>query len=128
MNPAIEIIPQVRVLIADDSTVMRTALVRMLESSPIIRVCGTARNGVEAVEKTKLLQPDVVTMDVHMPVLDGIQALKQIMREAPCPVPGRRSEPGQNAAHTNAPAAAKRSRAVPTVSATRRGFRSGIRR
>jgi two-component system, chemotaxis family, protein-glutamate methylesterase/glutaminase len=86
LNPASEIIPQVRVLIADDSTVMRTALVRMLESSPIIRVCGTARNGVEAVEKTKLLQPDVVTMDVHMPVLDGIQALKQIMREAPCPV------------------------------------------
>ena len=86
MSPAREIIPQVRVLIADDSTVMRTALVRMLESSPIIRVCGTARNGAEAVEKTKLLQPDVVTMDVRMPVLDGIQALKQIMRESPRPV------------------------------------------
>jgi len=81
-----DVIPQVRVLIADDSTVMRTALVRMLESSPIIRVCGTARNGVEAVQKTKILQPDVVTMDVDMPVLDGIQALKQIMRESPCPV------------------------------------------
>src|SRR5207237_592044 len=62
------------------------ALVRMLESSPIIRVCGTARNGAEAVEKTKLLQPDVVTMDVRMPVLDGIQVLKQIMRESPRPV------------------------------------------
>ena len=86
MSPAREIIPQVRVLIADDSTVMRTALVRMLESSPIIRVCGTARNGAEAVEKTKLLQPDVVTMDVRMPVLDGIQVLKQIMRESPRPV------------------------------------------
>jgi len=86
VSPAREIIPQVRVLIADDSTVMRTALVRMLESSPIIRVCGTARNGAEAVEKTKLLQPDVVTMDVRMPVLDGIQALKQIMRESPRPV------------------------------------------
>lgn len=81
-----ETIPQVRVLIADDSTVMRTALIRMLESSPIIRVCGTARNGAEAVEKTKLLKPDVVTMDVRMPVLDGIQALKQIMRESPRPV------------------------------------------
>jgi len=81
-----DVIPQVRVLIADDSTVMRTALVRMLESSPIIRVCGTARNGVEAVQKTKILQPDVVTMYVDMPVLDGIQALKQIMRESPCPV------------------------------------------
>jgi two-component system chemotaxis response regulator CheB len=81
-----DVIPQVRVLIADDSTVMRTALVRMLESSPIIRVCGTARNGVEAVAKTKILQPDVVTMDVDMPVLDGIEALKQIMRESPRPV------------------------------------------
>jgi two-component system chemotaxis response regulator CheB len=86
MSPISDVIPQVRVLIADDSTVMRTALVRMLESSPIIRVCGTARNGVEAVQKTKILQPDVVTMDVDMPVLDGIQALKQIMRESPCPV------------------------------------------
>jgi len=86
MTPISDVIPQVRVLIADDSTVMRTALVRMLESSPIIRVCGTARNGVEAVQKTKILQPDVVTMDVDMPVLDGIQALKQIMRESPCPV------------------------------------------
>ena len=86
MSPAREIIPQVRVLIADDSTVMQTAPVRKLESSPIIRVCGTARNGAEAVEKTKLLQPDVVTMDVRMPVLDGIQVLKQIMRESPRPV------------------------------------------
>ena len=86
MSPLNALIPQVRVLIADDSTVMRTALVRMLESSPLIRVCGTARNGLEAVEKNKLLQPDVITMDVNMPVLDGIQALKQIMRENPCPV------------------------------------------
>jgi two-component system chemotaxis response regulator CheB len=86
VSPAREIIPQVRVLIADDSTVMRTALVRKLESSPIIRVCSTARNGAEAVEKTKLLQPDVVIMDVRMPVLDGIQALKQNMRESPRPV------------------------------------------
>lgn len=79
-------VPQVRVLIADDSTMMRTALVRVLESSPTIRVCGTARNGVEAVEKTKLLQPDVVTLDVNMPVLDGLEALKRIMRESPRPV------------------------------------------
>jgi chemotaxis response regulator CheB len=47
VSPASEMIPQVRVLIAEDSTVVRTALVRMLESSLIIRVCGTARNGVE---------------------------------------------------------------------------------
>lgn len=77
---------QIRVLITDDSAVMRTALSRMLESSPGIRVCGTAKNGREAVEKNNLLQPDVITLDVEMPVLDGIKALKQIMQEKPCPV------------------------------------------
>lgn len=77
---------QIRVLITDDSAVMRTALSRMLESSPGIRVCGTAKNGMEAVEKNNLLRPDVITLDVEMPVLDGMKALKQIMREKPCPV------------------------------------------
>lgn len=80
-------LPQpIRVLIADDSAVMRTALSRMLDASPQIRVCGTARNGQEVVEKTKLLQPDVVTLDVEMPVLNGVEALKRIMSECPCPV------------------------------------------
>ena len=76
----------IRVLIADDSAVMRTALSRMLDASPQIRVCGTARNGQEVVEKTKLLQPDVITLDVEMPVLNGVEALKRIMSECPCPV------------------------------------------
>jgi len=78
--------PEIRVLIADDSAVMRTALSRMIESSPTVRVCGTARNGLETVEKIKLLKPDVVTLDIRMPVLDGIEALKRIMGECPCPV------------------------------------------
>ena len=77
---------EIRVLVADDSAVMRTALSRMLESCPMVRVCGTAKNGLETVEKTKLLRPDVVTLDVRMPVMDGIQALKRIMGECPCPV------------------------------------------
>jgi two-component system, chemotaxis family, protein-glutamate methylesterase/glutaminase len=76
----------IRVLIADDSAVMRSELFRMLDSNPQIRVCGTARNGQEVVEKTKLLQPDVVTIDVDMPLLNGVEALKRIMRECPCPV------------------------------------------
>src|SRR5216684_7719919 len=80
-------LPQpIRVLIADDSAVMRTALSRMLDASSQIRFCGTARNGQEVVEKTKLLQPDVVTLDVEMPVLNGVEALKRIMSECPCPV------------------------------------------
>lgn len=77
---------EIRVLGADDSAAMRIALWRMLESSPMVRVCGTAKNGLETVEKTKLLRPDVVTLDVQMPVMDGIQALKRIMSECPCPV------------------------------------------
>lgn len=81
-----ELPPPIRVLIADDSAVMRTALSRMLDASPQIRVCGTARNEREVVEKTKLLQPDVITLDVEMPLLNRVDALKRIMSECPCPV------------------------------------------
>jgi len=77
---------EIRVLVADDSAVMRTALSNMLQASPSVRVCGTARDGIETVEKTKLLRPDVVTLDVQMPRMDGIEALKHIMGECPCPV------------------------------------------
>jgi len=77
---------EIRVLVADDSAVMRAGLSRMLESSPIIRVCGTAKNGLETIEQIKLLHPDVVTLDANMPMLDGIETLKQIMDECPCPV------------------------------------------
>lgn len=77
---------EIRVLVADDSAVMRTALSNMLQASPSVRVCGTAKDGIETVEKTKLLRPDVVTLDVQMPRMDGIEALKRIMGECPCPV------------------------------------------
>lgn len=86
MSLAYQPSPPIRVLIADDSAVMRTSLSRMLEASPQIRVCGTARNGQEVVEKTKLLRPDVITLDVEMPLLNGVEALKRIMSECPCPV------------------------------------------
>lgn len=81
-----EPLPPIRVLVADDSAMMRNELTRMLDSSPLMRVCGTARDGPEVVEKTKLLQPDVITLDVEMPLLNGVEALKRIMRECPCPV------------------------------------------
>lgn len=77
---------EIRVLVADDSAVMRTAISRMLQSSPRVRVCGTAKNGVETVERAKQLKPDVVTLDVEMPLLNGMEALKRIMSECPCPV------------------------------------------
>ncbi|HUJ18051.1 MAG TPA: chemotaxis response regulator protein-glutamate methylesterase [Nitrospirota bacterium] len=76
----------VTVLIVDDSAFMRNALTNMLSSDPEIRVIGTARDGVEAVEKTAQLQPDVVTMDVEMPRMDGIEALRLIMDKTPVPV------------------------------------------
>jgi two-component system chemotaxis response regulator CheB len=79
-------IRQIRVLVADDSAVARRVITRAFEAHSHIQVCGTACNGLEAVEKTRRLHPDVVALDVDMPVLDGIQALRRIMQVAPCPV------------------------------------------
>ncbi|CAN5704813.1 chemotaxis response regulator protein-glutamate methylesterase [soil metagenome] len=76
----------VRVLIVDDSAFIRRAVERMLSSLPDITVVGTATNGTEAVKMVKMLSPDVVIMDVNMPELDGLQALQQIMADAPTSV------------------------------------------
>lgn len=76
----------VRVLVADDSAFMRTALTRMIESDSSLKVVATARNGQEAVEQALALDPDVMTMDIEMPVLNGLGALRQIMAVAPRPV------------------------------------------
>ncbi len=76
----------IKVLVVDDSVVMRSVLARMLKGTPRIQICGFAKDGAEAVEKAKQLEPDVITLDIEMPVLDGIAALKQIMRERPCPI------------------------------------------
>lgn len=76
----------VRVLVADDSAFMRTALTRMIESDPALRVSATAQTGLEALEKIAALQPDVVTLDVEMPGLNGLETLKRIMKEFPRPV------------------------------------------
>jgi two-component system, chemotaxis family, protein-glutamate methylesterase/glutaminase len=74
---------KVRVLIVDDSSFMRMAIRRILTSDPDIEVVGIANDGAEGVKKTIELKPDLVTMDIEMPVLDGISALKQIMAKAP---------------------------------------------
>lgn len=76
----------VTVLVVDDSAFMRSALSSMLSSDPGVTVVGTARDGVEAVEKVLALKPDVVTMDVEMPKMDGLSALKIIMERCPVPV------------------------------------------
>jgi two-component system, chemotaxis family, protein-glutamate methylesterase/glutaminase len=76
----------VRVLIVDDSAFVRRAVERMLSDLPDVKVVGTATNGVDAVDLVKRLSPDVVIMDVNMPELDGLEALKQIMADAPTSV------------------------------------------
>jgi two-component system chemotaxis response regulator CheB len=70
----------IKVLVVDDSAFMRGVLVRKVESDSRFTVIGTAANGREAVEKVLALKPDVVTLDVDMPVMNGIEALKEIIR------------------------------------------------
>jgi two-component system chemotaxis response regulator CheB len=76
----------VRVLVVDDSPTVRELLVRMLQSDPGIRVIGMARDGEEAVRLTGQLHPDVITMDIRMPRMDGFQATKRIMQSVPTPI------------------------------------------
>jgi len=76
----------IRVLIVDDSTLARQALTAILSADPEIEVIGEARNGKEGYEKTLALRPDVITMDITMPVMDGVQATELIMEEVPTPI------------------------------------------
>ena len=76
----------IRVLVAEDSATARGLLVQILSADPEIQVVGEARDGIEAVEMTQRLHPDLVTMDIHMPRLDGLAATKEIMITAPTPI------------------------------------------
>ncbi len=76
----------VKVLVVDDSAFMRKAITGMLNSDPDIAVIGEAADGEDAVLKVKSLVPDVVTMDIEMPKLNGIDALRHIMKNMPVPV------------------------------------------
>ena len=75
----------VRVLIVDDSPFMRKALERMLVAGEDIQVVGTARDGEDALAQIQSLKPDIVTLDVEMPRMDGLTCLKQIMARHPLP-------------------------------------------
>ena len=76
----------IKVLIVDDSVFIRVSISRLLESDPEIDVVGVAKDGREALEKIETLRPDVITLDVIMPVMDGLSALKEIMKTRPTPV------------------------------------------
>jgi DNA-binding NarL/FixJ family response regulator len=72
-----------RILIADDDPTIRMLLRRLLEKQPDWQVCGDASNGMEAIEKVEQLDPDVVVMDLGMPVMTGLQAAPEIARSHP---------------------------------------------
>lgn len=74
------------VLVVDDSALMRSIISKMLGEDPDIEVVGTARNGLDALKWVERLQPDVITMDVEMPELNGIEAVKRIMSQFPRPI------------------------------------------
>ena len=76
----------IRVLIVDDSPTARTLMRAILSEEPDMQVVGEASDGRAAVDLTEELRPDVVVMDVHMPVLDGIAATREIMTQAPTPI------------------------------------------
>ncbi|NJA08417.1 chemotaxis response regulator protein-glutamate methylesterase [Methylomonas sp. UP202] len=76
----------IRVLVVDDSDFICKRIRDILEEEPDFKVVGIAANGKEAVRMAALLMPDVITMDVDMPVMDGITAVRQIMATRPCPI------------------------------------------
>lgn len=76
----------VRVLVVDDSRFFRRRVTEMLNADPRLEVIGAAENGQEAVEMVATLKPDVVTMDIEMPVMDGITAVRRIMASHPTPI------------------------------------------
>ncbi|RFU71306.1 chemotaxis response regulator protein-glutamate methylesterase [Peribacillus saganii] len=77
---------KIRVLVVEDSAFMRKLITEFLSESSQIEVIGTARNGQEAIKKVKNESPDVITMDIEMPLMTGIEALKIIMNENPTPI------------------------------------------
>ena len=76
----------IKVLIVDDSVVSREVLKEILISADDINVIGEASNGLDATQKVKLLKPDLVTMDVKMPIMDGLEAVRKIMSSQPTPI------------------------------------------
>ena len=77
---------KIKVLVVEDSSVVRELLVHILGADPDIQVIGTANNGEEALQAVKREKPDVITMDVHMPKMNGLDATRKIMETIPTPI------------------------------------------
>ena len=77
---------KIKVLVVDDSAVSRAALTHELESDPAFEVVGNAQNGAEAIAALEEGKPDIVTMDIHMPGMDGFEATRHIMETRPLPI------------------------------------------
>lgn len=77
---------KLRVLVVDDSRFYRNRVIEMLSVDPELQEIDTAENGAEALKKVKENRPDVIIMDVEMPVMDGIQAVREIMKTHPTPI------------------------------------------
>ncbi len=76
----------IRVLVVDDSAYLRKMLSHMLRSSPLLEVVGYARDGLEALQRVEELKPDVVTVDLNMPIMDGAEFVRQQMAREPLAV------------------------------------------
>lgn len=76
----------IRVLVVDDSAMVRDMICAILSADPGISIVGTAANGLDAVTKVSALKPDLVTMDIEMPLLGGLEAIERIMAEHPVPI------------------------------------------
>ena len=77
---------KINVLVVEASRVTREMLVNLLQSDPGLNVLEAVKDGAEALAAVKLYQPDVVTMDMHLPVMDGFEATRQIMETHPVPI------------------------------------------